>query len=150
MQAIEQYSGVWKSEKYGKAIGQGNVYVDLPVDFDSKSTVDTKAIIVYLGIYRFKKKQLLPIKINSKDEATSELQTDPKDLKSVMHKATEEEKKELLKNKDKKNIQGVLSFKILKNEEGVISGTYTLSQPHDFGTFTLKKGKDHGTKCIIQ
>ena len=144
---MEEYSGKWSSSKYSPAFSRGNVSIQLPKDLNT--TMKVQAKIKYLGIYRLGKQETIPILIDGKDEVESKFATPTDAIKSAMNKAGGEKKNLSEADLSKDQVEGLLAFKIVTRENDEISGTYKLSKPEDYGKFSLKKGPNHGEKCIV-
>jgi hypothetical protein len=145
---MQEYSGKWSSGKYSALFSRGNVTVHLPEKMDQKVVVQAK--IKYLGMYRLGQEETIPIMIDGKDEIESQFITPTDAVKQAMKHNQETEKKKVSPDMlSKEKVEGLLTFKVLKRKDDEISGSYTLSQPEDQGTFELKKGPNHGENCII-
>lgn len=156
------FTGKFWSTKYTKAVGRGNVYVQLPdsvlvapvatsVAEEKKETVTEKssvtekhdiqggpiqveAQIQYKGLYRLNSVEKVVIQLTEDGQsAISEFETKPATVQG--HEAP--------------HGKGILEFKVEKREGDKISGSYKLSHPVDVGQFELEKGMTHGEQCLV-
>ena len=92
------------------------------------------AKIKYLGLYRLRETQEIPVILSGKKAAVQDYKTPE------------------LKNSDGTplpNGQGTLEFFIEKIQGDTISGNFRLSHPEDFGDFEIKKGSSNGKGCLV-
>ena len=132
---ILKHSGTWYSEMYSSAFCRGNVFVDLPDDFEAKwRSQDAQVNLVnarikYLGLYRLRQEENLQIAFSGA-KPTAGLTTP--------------------KFEHINGGKGTLEFEVDKIENSVISGRYKLSHPADFGKFEIKPGENNCNDCCVQ
>jgi len=130
---MQAYSGKWWSKKYTKAFSRGNVWVCLPTNPSSEYTATAK--IQYLGMYRCKQEERIPIQVSMQGTSASS----PDYLSPPT----------TIQGTEAPHGTGTLQFNILTRDYDSLSGTYTLSNPVDHGQFELKVGDHHIEKCVI-
>ena len=133
-QTMELFSGTWWSTKYTAAFSRGNVWVSLHPE-EHKESYQADAKIKYLGMYRLRQEEQIPITITptSTVAEAKEFVTPPSSVKgNITPSGT-----------------GVLTFTIVKRAGNKIEGTYMLSNPLDTGKFKLEKGPNHVEQCAV-
>jgi hypothetical protein len=124
---MKRFSGKWKSNHHSTALTRGNIEIEL--DLECKTEYKTTCTLTYLGLYRLHQKISFGIVI-LENKGRSEIVESPN-------------------QKDFKGGKGVFEVEMASCENENISGKYSMSDPKDNGTFTLKAGTGHGEKCIV-
>ena len=142
-QGYSYYSGRWWSNVHNKAVSRGNVYVQLP-DESPKEPITLHARVVYLGMYRFKQEEKIPVLFTNLESEASVKGYETPNVSVQLHPGDQPAQAP--------HGKGDLVFKIEKrigNSNDTFQGSYTLSYPKDEGRFEIRKGTTHGEQCGI-
>lgn len=171
------FTGKFWSTKYTKAIGRGNVYVQLP---DSILVAPIATSVSEEKKDTEEPEKVLATEKSSLDEKSSNTQKSPSNeqkgpiqveaqiqykglyrlnsVEKVVIQLTEdgqsatsefETKPATVQGHEAPHGKGILEFKVEKREGEKISGSYKLSHPVDVGQFELQKGMTHGEQCLV-
>ncbi len=128
------YSGTWHSQKWTALVSRGDVWIDLPKEFKDDETYHLTAKLKYLGIYRLREVQNIPVVLSGKKALANDHVTPER------------------KGPDGQTLPngvGTLEFMIERHQNDVLSGKYKLSNPEDFGEFEIKKGSSNVRNCLL-